>query len=287
MGDENKTLLTIVLIVIAALVVLWVIMSVKKHRDEEDDDDSGSRRRRRGKGRPDPVGGVVVKTTAPGEVTISWDPAPNAVSYRVFLNTCDAAPQGAKKTSCGSGGGCCPDEPCESCVSQTNYEKVVDTEATSIIIETCSGCVCFLIVPYNRDGDAGECKEVRYAYPECLTPCIKGHIKYSNCDGTHITWDCPKCCETVNVYVDGILFESVACEEGCITLEQIPECIEIGLQCESACGLGEITVIKQGHHQPTGAMLAEATKFRSRRRQLPAPKGGKQQRKQVANRFRM
>ena len=278
MGHEDKSLLTIVIIAIVVLIVLWVIFAVKRRRDDEDDsdDEGGSRHRRnrrgKGTGKPDPVGGVVVKTTAPGETTISWDPAFNACSYRVFLNTCDA-PQGANKASCGGGSGkCCPTEPCDSCVSLTNYEKIVETEGTSIIVESCTGCICFLIVPYNCNGDAGECNEVRFAYPECLLPCIQGRMKWSNCDGTHIEWDCPKCCDTVNIYVDGTLFESVPCEDGCVTLEQIPECIEIGLQCESACGVGDITLVREAHHQPHAAMLAEAQNFRARRKQKPQPK---------------
>lgn len=285
MGHEDKSLLTIVIVAIVVLIVLWVIFAVRRDRhddsDYSSDEEGGSnkkhRRRHRGNGngKPDPVGGVVVKTTAPGEVTISWDPTPNAWSYRVFLNTCPA-PQAGVKANCGrKDGKCCPQEPCDSCVSMTNYEKIVETDGTSIVVETCSGCLCFLIVAYNRNGDAGECMEVRYAYPECMVPCIKGRVEWSNCDGTHIKWDCPKCCDTVNIYVDGTLFESVPCEDGCVTLEQIPECIEIGLQCESSCGVGEITPVREAHHKPHSAMLAEAANFRARRKQKPQPKATK------------
>lgn len=274
MGDENKTLLTIVIVVIIAVVILWVIMSMREERHH----DNG------GHGIPSPVGGVVVKTNVPGEVTISWDPARNASSYRVFLNVCDSAPQGknkSKKTNCGSGG-CCPTEACESCVSQTNYQKVVETEGTSIIVETCSGCVCYLIVPYNHQGDAGPCNEVRYAYPECLVPKASGRVEYSNCDGTKICWDDASCCETMNIYVDGTLFESVPHHEHSIVLEQIPQCIEISLQCESSCGLGEIVVIQAAHHAPAGALMTEASSFRSRRRQKYEPKAGRRARVQRA-----
>ena len=296
MEHQHKTLLTIVVLVIVALIILWVVMSVARRdrrgrrRDgrhdrrgdnsESDSEDGGHHRRRfSGDGVPAPVGGVVVKTDQPGEVTISWDPTPNADHYLIYLNTCTDAPGAGRKKvgSCGDhGSACCPVEECDDCVSQSNYEKLVETEGTSICVETCSPCVCFLIVPYNRHGDAGNCTQVRFAFPECFTPCIRGQIKFSNCDGTHITWECPECCDTVNIFVDGTLFESVPCEDGCVTLEQIPECIEIGLQCENACGLGEITIIKQAVRNAHASLLAEAQNFRARRRQKPEPRGRRQ-----------
>jgi len=275
MGHSDKNLLTIAILVIVALVVVWVLVSMKRKHD--DDEDDGHRHRRRGHGKPDPVGGVVAETTAPGEITISWDPAPNAVSYRVYLNTCQgpcASGKSNKVSSCGDN--CCPDQPCESCVSQTNYAQIAETEGTSIVVETCEPCVCYLIVPYNRDGDAGDCKEVRYAYPECLPPLIQGRVVSTNCNGTKIEWDCPRCCDSVDVLVDGNLFDNVSCDDTECILEPIPECIEIGLRCVSACGTGDITIIQQGS-APMGAMIAEAARFRAQPRRKFFPKGRKNQ----------
>ena len=54
----------------------------------------------------------------------------------------------------------------------------------------------------------------------------------------------PKCCDTIHIYVDGQLFESVDAALQMIKLETIPEELEIAIQCETSCGLGELNILR-------------------------------------------
>lgn len=239
---DNSRILTIVVVVIVVLIVLWLLW-------------------RLGGGNsvciaatPDPVGNVRSKCHGPGEVTISWDPTPNATHYRVYLNPCgenchETLANSSYKVRGDHGGGgcdsgnCCPTE-CNACVSQFNYKKLVETCETSVCIETCEPCICYMVVAYNSCGQAGPCKEVNYADVDCTPGCVEGCIVSNDCDGLVLRWDCPPCCETVHIFIDGQCVESVPCCEGDeVCLPQVEDCAEICLQCESPCGLGELTPI--------------------------------------------
>lgn len=241
MADENSRILTIIVIVIIILIVLWLFWRLNGSNSVCI------------AATPDPVGNVRSKSHSAGELTISWDPTPNATHYRVYLNPCGEncdspiAQSSSRKVRGGHGGcesgGCCPTQ-CDACVSQFNYKKLIETCDTSVCIDTCEPCVCFLVVAYNRCGQAGRCSEVNYAQVECVPGCVEGCIVSNDCDGLVIRWDCPPCCEVVHVYLDGQLVESVECCEGDeVCLPQAEECVEVALQCESACGLGELNVI--------------------------------------------
>tara|TARA_R110001632_G_scaffold232940_2_gene375585 strand:- start:1794 stop:2642 length:849 start_codon:yes stop_codon:yes gene_type:complete len=237
MEGKNSQLLTIIFVAFIAIVVLWLLLSLDKN-----DVCYGAV--------PDPVGNVLAENVGPGEVKISWDPTPNATKYRVYLNTCpEEVTASRKKCTAGNkvgacGQSCCPDTACTACVSQSNYKKLIETDATSVIIETCEPCLCYIIVPYNHCGQAGQCKEVRTVNIECMVDDIQAWIVQDNCLGTNIQWLKPKCCDTIHIYVDGQLFESVDAALQMIKLETIPEELEIAIQCETSCGLGELNILR-------------------------------------------
>jgi len=252
MTDDSSKILTVIVIVIIILIILGFLWSCNGNNSVCI------------AATPDPVGNVRSKSRMAGELTISWDCTPNATHYRVYLNPCGEeceaqSVQGRNKVKGGCDtGNCCPTK-CKSCVSQFNYKKLIETCETKVCIETCEPCVCFMVVAYNKCGQAGPCKEVNYAYVQCVPACVEGCIVSNDCDGLVIRWDCPRCCEIVHVYCDGILVESVPCCEGNeICLPQAEDCCEVALQCESQCGLGELNVIdycdrkkrrkKKNHH---------------------------------------
>ena len=240
MGDDNSKILTIVVVVIIVLIVLWLLWRV------------GGGNSVCIAATPDPVGNIRSKSHSAGELTIHWDPTPNATHYRVYLNPSGDSDSRRSSSShrvrgsCGGGcesGDCCPTK-CDACVSQFHYKKLIETCETSVCIDTCEPSICFIVVAYNRCGQAGRCTEVQFANVECVPECVEGCIVSNDCDGLVIRWECPPCCETVHVYLDGHLVESVPCCDGDeLCLPQAEECVEVALQCESACGLGELTVI--------------------------------------------
>lgn len=245
MADNDSTLLTVVIIVIAALIVLWLLWSLDHHNDNHANCYGP---------RPDPVGGIKSESLGPGEVKISWDPTPNATHYRVYINATPLAPESSaqrrqcaskfKVAACGDGS-CCPTE-CTACVSQSNYAKLLETSETSVIIETCEPSICYIVVPYNRCGEAGDCKTVNFVDVECIVDDIEAWLVNSDCNGLKIAWNCPRCCDTVHIYVDGQLVDSVDAALHMWSGALPPEGSEVALQCETACGLGELNVLIPG-----------------------------------------
>jgi hypothetical protein len=256
MGDENSNLVTIVILVIAALIIIWLFVSL----GDSSTPCVGPR--------PDPVGGIVTSTGADGLVTISWDRPANATSFKLYINNCPAPVTSGKKSSTkkvvynanskakksvgknkvGSCGGpdCCPSDAstCTACVSQTKYKKIIATEDTEVIIETCEPCLCFMIVPYNSCGQAGPCNEIHYVDVQCTVDVVDAWIGTNDCNGTHIHWNPPRCADSIIILVDGQEVERVAASEGKYSTAQVPDNLEIAVQAVSECGVGEITVVR-------------------------------------------
>jgi len=260
MGHHDSNLITIVILVIAALVIIWLFVSL----DSANTPCVGPK--------PDPVGGIVSSTAPDGLVTISWDRPTNATSFKVYINNCPAPVTAGKKSAtkkvvyntsaqakantqklvgknkvgaCG-GPDCCPTDAseCTACVSQTKYKKIVETEDTSILIETCEPCLCFMVVPYNSCGQAGPCNEIHYVDVQCTVDVIDAWIGGSDCNGTHIQWKAPRCADSIIILIGGEEVERVAASEGVYHTAQVPDNLEIAVQAVSECGTGEITVVR-------------------------------------------
>lgn len=267
MADNDNTLLTIVIIVIAALIILWLLWAFSS-----------------GGGvciaaTPDPVGGIKAESSTAGEVKISWDPSPNATHYRVFVNSCPTEVQSAvqiarkcsgyKAGACGDD--CCP-TTCTACVSKSNYKKLIETDDTELIIETCEPCICYIIVPYNRCNQAGPSCDVQFADVTCLIDSIEAWVVSNSCDGLTIGWNCPKCCDTVHIYVGGQLVDSVDAAAMQWSGAELPPDTELAVQCESSCGLGELNILVQG---PVVAFRPQSSATKMKRadtRRRPAPR---------------
>jgi hypothetical protein len=283
MGDGKSTLLIIVIIVIVVLVALWLLAG------------SGLN----GGGcigpRPDPVGGINTISRPNGEVEISWDAPENASRYKVYVNTCPrqelvsskrlikSGNQSGNRHKVGTcGGDCCPGT-CDSCVSQSNYKSLIETDQTKITIETCEPCLCFLIVPYNSCGQAGPCNEVNFVNVQCTVSDIHAWIASDDCNGTIIKWDPPRCADTIHIWVDGQDIEQVDASEGQIKLEQIPSGLEIAVQAETPCGLGELVIIRPADLVLLQKKMVAGEKFdarafalkRRKGRRPPQPRGRK------------
>jgi hypothetical protein len=257
MGDSNSNLVTIVILVIAVLIIIWLFVSL----DSSTTPCVGAR--------PDPVGGIVSTTEPDGIVKISWDRPANATSFKLYINTCPAQVTAGKKNgiqkvvynansksarrpvgknlvgACG-GPDCCPSDAsaCTACVSQTKYKKIIETEDTEVIIETCEPCLCFMIVPYNSCGQAGPCNEINYVNVQCTVSTVDAWLGSNDCNGTHIHWRAPRCADTIIILVDGQEVERVAASDGRYSTAQIPDNLEIAVQAVSECGEGEITVVR-------------------------------------------
>lgn len=314
MSGDNQ-LLTIVIIIIIVLVVIWLVSGMG-HGDRHHGHHDHRGRRGSGYGTADPVGGVNSESLGPGELKISWDPAENAVKYKVYISKCrhghrksprrhhgrNAAPsttqkpvRGLKTAShfvttnerhcpgcSGEGGDCCPTE-CYSCVSQYDYDAVIETNDTAVIVETCEPCICFIVVPYNALNDAGKCKKVFYAQVECIVDDVKAWVGESGCNGTTVHWECPKCCEKIHIFVNDQLEACVpCCEANSYNIDWLKcgDCAEISIACESACGLGAKNVIGQCSSPPQSRRNTKAAK-------VTASKNSTLQRQQVvANKHR-
>lgn len=258
MGDSNSNLVTIVILVIAALIIIWLFVSLESASSPC----VGPR--------PDPVGGIVTSTEPDGLVKISWDRPANADSFKLYINNCPEPVDAAKKTkgkngtkkvvynanakkslknhkvgNCG-GPECCPSDAsaCTACVSQTKYKKIVETEDTEILIETCEPCLCFMIVPYNSCGQAGPCNEIHYIDVQCTVSVVDAWIGTNDCNGTSIHWRAPRCADSIIILVDGQEVERVAASEERYSTAQIPDNLEIAVQAVSECGVGEISVVR-------------------------------------------
>lgn len=269
MGDENSNLVTIVVLVIAALIIIWLFVSL----DSSSTPCVGPR--------PDPVGGIVTSTAPDGLVTISWDRPENATSFKLYINNCPAPVTagnknatkkvllkgGAKnkvgKNKVGACGGadCCPSDAstCTSCVSQTKYKKIITTEDTEVLIETCEPCLCFMIVPYNSCGQSGPCNEIHYIDVQCTVDTVDAWIGTNDCNGTAIMWRAPRCADSIIILVGGVEVERVAASEGKYSTAQIPDNLEIAVQAVSECGVGEITVVRApvAAGRPVGTQISE------------------------------
>lgn len=242
MEVNNSTVLTIAVIVIAVLIILWLVWNFTRRLEQCS------------AATADPVGGVKCESLGPGKVKISWDPAPNADSYRVFINATPLlASSVAERKACAArmkvgacdGDNCCPSD-CTACVSQTNYAKLIETKDTSVTVETCEPSICYIIVPYNRCGQAGSCKTVHFCDVECVVDEIDAWIVSNDCNGIKVAWHCPKCCDLVHIYIDGQLVATVDATELMWQGEVLPECVELALVCESSCGPGEPTILIPG-----------------------------------------
>lgn len=252
MGDGNSTLLTIVVIAIVALVILWLLFHHKDDSSHHGDHGNGGHGHQQNcwGAKPDPVGGITSESAGPGKVKICWDPTPNAVKYRVYINECAPSagkPNLSKKVFTGGrhavGSNCCP-EHCDACVTQTKYKDLIETDQTCITYETCKPHICFLIVAYNHCGQSGDCREINYAQVECRVDTVDAWIVQDDCRGLKIQWNCPKCCEKIHIFVDCQPVACVPCSEGEVTLEAAPECASIEIACETCCGVGEKTILR-------------------------------------------
>ena len=243
MGEGTSTLVIIAIIVIVVLVAIWLVTSL----DSNGGNCVGPR--------PDPVGGITTESRPNGEVEISWDRPENAVRFKVYVNACPAQSVQGKKKLLNSnqrkhkvgacGGDCCPGT-CDSCVSQSNYKKLFETDDTSLVIKTCEPCLCFLVVPYNSCGQAGPCNEVNFVNVQCTVDELNAWIASNDCNGTIIKWEAPDCADVIHIWVAGEDIEQVDASDGMIALEQIPDGLEIAVQAETSCGLGQLVVIRQG-----------------------------------------
>lgn len=246
----NQTLVTVVILVIAALVILWLFTSL----GNADGQCVGPK--------PDPVGGIVTTTETNGLVAISWDPSENASKYKLYVNNCPPpvtsgrnatsktiftknAKAGKHKVGA-CGGDCCPSDAstCTACVSQTNYKAIFETTDTSIVIETCEPCLCFMIVPYNSCNQAGPCNEINYVNVQCVVDTVDAWISNNDCNGTTIQWNPPRCADTIIVLVNDDEVIRVAASDRSVTIAQVPDNLEIDVQAESACGLGQVVVVR-------------------------------------------
>jgi len=237
----SQSLTTIVVVVVVIIIVLWILYALTSNRVGTCVAAT-----------PDPVGGVKTDTSVSGEVTISWDPTPNATRYRIFVNTCPPHGEGARKTAgsykvaCGPDGECCAQRPCTTCVSQSNYTQLIETSSTSIVIETCEPCICYMIVPYNHCGQAGSCKEVNYVNVNCVSDSIEAWIIDNDCNGLQIGWNCEPCCTSVEVFVHGVHVDTVPCSTQYVALAQPPTGVEIAVRCISDCGTGALNILRAG-----------------------------------------
>lgn len=230
---DNSTLLTVVIIVLAAIVILWIIWRLDQ-RDAQYQNCYGAT--------PDPVGNVQCQSLGPGEIKICWDPTPNATHYRLYINT-------APPPVVTSGTNCCPTE-CDACVSQSNYSRVIETDKTEVIVQTCEPSICYTIVGYNFCGQAGPCSSVYTCEVECIVDEIEAWVYDDHCvpeDTLKIGWNCPLCCETIHIYIDGSLVASVpSSDKHWETSPKPADGLEIAIACESQCGLGAQNVLVSG-----------------------------------------
>lgn len=250
MGEGNSTLVTIVILVIAVLIILWIFTSL----------DSGPCVGPR----PDPVGGITSSTEEDGRIVISWDPSENASKYKLYINIPPVVTGGRKNVtsktvftsdkkhrvgkhkvgSCGAD--CCPSDAsaCTACVSQTNYKEIIETDDTSIIIETCEPRLCYMIVPYNSCGQAGPCNEINYVDVQCTVSSVNAWLSKNDCSGTTIEWDVPRCADTIIILVNNQEITRVAATDGRATIDQVPDGYEISVQAVSSCGTGSEVVVR-------------------------------------------
>jgi len=258
MGDNNNALIGLVILVIIILLIIWIVnrnnnsdSNGTKQKPQDQNAKFGSAVT--GCARADPVGNVHAEQTGPAQVTITWDAPSNATSYKVFINACDPddcarasnktkVNANAIKTKCPQGNSncsdsrCCPQEECDSCVSQSNYTEVVSTTDTSVVVQTCEACFCYLIVPYNACGEAGPCTQVRYAHLECTPPPPNVWLNRNDCDGVCIGWECSPCCEQVVIYVNCEKVATVPCCEGEWRGPQVPCGVELSVSCKNDSG---------------------------------------------------
>lgn len=246
MQGSNQTVLTVVGIILVALIILWLICRL----------DKGSEGSMCYGPVPDPVGGVRTESLGNGQMKISWDPTPGASSYRVYLNDAPAeatvTPPNAgfnsrnspnrPKAECGQSS-CCPTADCESCVSQSNYKKLLKTEKTYVIVETCEPRLCFVIVPYNSCGQAGACHSVQYLDVDCAIHDMNCWIVKNDCRGLEIRWDPPKCCSDIEIYVNGVLQDTVSSSVGSYSSDGVDCCAEIAVRAPTTCGDGDLNVL--------------------------------------------
>jgi hypothetical protein len=251
MGDGNTTLLTVVIVVIAIIVVLWLLWNLNK-----DSVRVGPR--------PEPVGGVKSENIGPGEVKISWHRALNAAKYRVFINndpivTSSLGGKGrivgatrpfvkaGPKVGCGQD--CCPGT-CDACVTQSNYQYLVETNHTEVIVESCDAQFCYIVVAYNEFGQSGECTTIFTATPQCACENVDAWVVTSNCLGTTIKWRKPKCCLHFLIYVNGTLVDTVDASLETVTIPSVPSTDVITVACEGLCNTGpQITIQPTPHHE--------------------------------------
>lgn len=267
MSESGSMLIGLIVLVVIILLIVWVVNNNNDSNNNGNNGNGNNGNNNNSNGncaRTDPVGNVKTVQSAPGEITISWDAPSNATSYKVFINSCDESEchpvQNGKKNSkkvssqaqlahggrgpCGDSS-CCPQEECESCVSQSNYKEVVSTSDTSIVVQTCEPCFCYLIVPYNACGEAGPCKQVRYASLECNLAPPSAWLVKNDCNGLEIGWECSPCCDAVEVYVGCQLVATVPCCETSWTGPQVPCGVEVSIRCiNERCNSCYVEVIK-------------------------------------------
>jgi len=280
----------VVIVVIAIIVVLWLLWNLNK-----DSIRVGPR--------PEPVGGVKSENVGPGEVKISWHKALNATKYRIFIGgdndgDYDDAPMSSKKVGAtrpfvkagpkvGCGQDCCPGT-CDACVSQQNYQQLIETTHNEVIVESCQAQFCYIVVAYNEFNQSGECTTVYFANPECSCEDVEAWVASSNCTGTVIKWRRPKCCEFLHIYVNSVQIDVVDARLETITLPSIPLTATIKVACEGDCSTGPQIIIQplpmpphdddcgceehHHHHSCNGPRVSGPPGFKSRPRSRPAPR---------------
>ena len=245
MGDGNTTLLTVVIVVIAIIIVLWLLWNLNK-----DSVRVGPR--------PEPVGGIKATNIGPGEVKISWHRALNAVKYRVFIGGDNDADldngvmskrkvgasrpfvKAGPKVGCGQD--CCPGT-CDACVTQSNYQYLVETHHHEVVVESCQATFCYIVVAYNEFGQSGECTTVYTASPICACENVDAWVATSDCRGTTIKWRRPRCCETFHIYVNAVLVDSVDATLETVTIPATLPTDVITVSCQGDCNTGpQITI---------------------------------------------
>ncbi|MFS8159395.1 MAG: hypothetical protein ACMG6E_04120, partial [Candidatus Roizmanbacteria bacterium] len=118
--------------------------------------------------------------------------------------------------------------------------------------ESCAGRICFIVVPYNKCGQAGKCKEIQFADIDCIVDSVNAWVVQNDCRGLEVRWDCHKCCTFVHIYVDGQEVDVVPCGDKVYRSEGIGCCAELAVACATTCGMGERTVVIPGC--PEGTM---------------------------------
>lgn len=231
MANGDNSLVTLVVVVVVILLIIWLVWAVTNNDNNGNGGGGNGGGNGNGWGRPDPVGGVTTELVQPGTVKICWDRPTNGVSFKVFINSCEGScssssssggrprpkPRGKRKKRRHHGGKkcnnpeCCPVD-CDSCVSQSNYEQVIETTDTCVLVDTCE-CICFIIVAYNRNGDASKCTR-EYFFDDCEVGPIQARVVKNDCNGVKIAWECGACCDVVKIWVNRQKVASVPCEEG-------------------------------------------------------------------------